>query len=99
MPKPPTTKASHRAFTEQQPLLDPQQAKFDSKDQDNLEYQEQAQWTIEEQATSPEIGHCKPNVLGIFMLPSLSRLIFETLVVSLLFFALCLMQITESQFQ
>ena len=37
-------------------------------------------------------------VLGIFMLPSLSRLIFETLVVSLLFFALCLMQITKSQF-
>nr|AKN40169.1 hypothetical protein [Vibrio tasmaniensis] len=33
------------------------------------------------------------------MLPSLSTLIFETLVVSLLFFALCLMQITESQFQ
>ena len=33
------------------------------------------------------------------MLPSLSRLIFETLVVSLLFSALCLMQITESQFQ
>ncbi|MFS1963303.1 hypothetical protein BCU31_025250 [Vibrio lentus] len=37
MPKPPTTKASHRAFTlskeEQQPLLDLQQAKFDSKEE------------------------------------------------------------------
>ncbi len=33
------------------------------------------------------------------MLPSLSRFIFETLVVSLLFSALCLMQITESPFQ
>ncbi|MCC4791128.1 MULTISPECIES: hypothetical protein [Vibrio] len=31
------------------------QAMVESKDQDNLEYQEQAQRTIEEQATSPEI--------------------------------------------